>query len=351
MTGHARERVLGQRVHDRDDRESHDETHDQGIALHVGVEDPAARIEPQPVEHPRACVRERHGQDRGSEEPHDVDAGAASALPRHRRASEPRIDRAREEEDDRDRGERQQQHDPASEPAPATVVEPLLEVSGEEGALDERSAEEREAESRDQGERHPDDARNPGVADREARGQELPQARAEEEREGHAEERSQDRGDDHPRHRRDDDRGEEPEHDARQARHHLDRRLDRRAHLRGEELAREDRREQRERHGEEHRHERRLDGSEDERDETELRLEVVRAPRRLPGVLGLGVSLVPDRGEEGCQRRFGVAEVDAPPPRARRTDGEESVLLRLDLEKGHRPRARIRRVQGRNGGE
>ena len=60
--GDARERVLGERVDDRDDREPHHEPDDHRVALDVRAEQAAARVEAGGVEHRAHSPREEHGQ-------------------------------------------------------------------------------------------------------------------------------------------------------------------------------------------------------------------------------------------------------------------------------------------------
>ena len=289
----ARERVLGDRVDDRDDREAHHEADDQRVALDVGAEQGAARVEAGSVEQRRDAPRRAA----------TVSAAPASELARGRATRRP----CRATSRPRPRAG-------AGSRRARTAGSRRATARAAGGAASSRrprrrswpSSQHLEVAVRRTGARTPGRARGDEQAGRTARHAIASSRSATPEARSRPAAGAAARGSAPTRNvtgttTNDEQDGREPRarrtgaitSAARKPSTTLGRLaiisiagLTARRDSRVQELAGVERREQRDRHPEEHRVERRLERAEDQREEAELRLEVVAAADGLPDVRG-----------------------------------------------------------------
>jgi hypothetical protein len=145
VLGNARQRVLGDRVDDRHDRERHDEADDHRVALHVGPDDSAAKVKASRRERVRGRERDDDGGHAGSRKGNEraqrdrSSPGCDARLePRHRNAA-------------RERGHRKAREDPAAGCVARPAVEPEAQVSGEQPAFEQRTEQGRRGRAGDDG--------------------------------------------------------------------------------------------------------------------------------------------------------------------------------------------------------
>ncbi len=333
MLRHTRQRIFGNGVNDRDHGKPHHEPDHERIALDVGAQQRAPGIEPQLIQRQTDQPREAGGEGQQEHQFAQLDDPGLPAVEMGDRAVAAILQPAqgpRHHHEHHRPSQRRQRRGAAAYPA----IEPPAKITRKQPPLQAaRRTPRPRHRDKDQPEQH-QKLRPPGVTHDDALGQHLPEIAKRQNRQRNEHERRQHGHDPCLHNRREHEGRDEPEHDAGQRRHGFNRGFDRGAHLFFEELRRVDRGQQRQRHREHQRVERGLERAKNQRDQTELRLKIIRAAGRLPGEAGFLVAFVPDLAEDRLPRRFGMRVVQSPHPRLPgRIHRKNPVRLRGHLEK------------------
>ena len=296
------ERVLGDRVDDRDDREAHHEADDQRVALHVGA-DAASRAGRgrSAASSARAATASASAAEqrarRTARGPPRRSAPASSRAPP--RAAAGSTWRPKTQSTTTAAGREQQEH-PAARRAAGAAVEPAHDVARRtRGARPRGRARGASTSAAGDGEERSPGSASARAAARARSGMSCQRCGAAEEDSRHEQRPATSTDASRPA-----TKGASTSA-ARKPSTTLGRlaissigRLDARPRRGAQELAGVDRRQQRERHAEEQRVERRLERAEDQRAQAELGLEVVGAAEDCQTCSGPDVALVPDGAEE-----------------------------------------------------